>query len=143
MSQRTLTASDRQALIKLASSLPKGDPTRRAVLAGLVNKTATSGVFSIRAGQIAERQLRRDIPEFAAGNVLLKLSPGKRPYLLLSGSTNSIPVGPDSEEYEQEQISFYDYFSAQVSASLEKIGIFGEIQDMTPQGDIFVITKIQ
>lgn len=30
-----LSASDRQALLKLASSLPKGDATRRAVLAGL------------------------------------------------------------------------------------------------------------
>lgn len=30
-----ITASDRSALIKLASSLPKGDETRRAILAGL------------------------------------------------------------------------------------------------------------
>lgn len=32
---RTLTASDHKALIKLASSLPKGDSARRAILAGL------------------------------------------------------------------------------------------------------------
>jgi hypothetical protein len=32
---RTLTASDRSALIRLASSLPKGNPTRRGILAGL------------------------------------------------------------------------------------------------------------
>lgn len=36
---RTLTASDRQSLIKLASGLPKGDETRKAILAGL-KKTA-------------------------------------------------------------------------------------------------------
>lgn len=35
MSQRTLTATDRSTLLKLARSLPKGDETRRAVLAGL------------------------------------------------------------------------------------------------------------
>jgi len=32
---RTLTASDRKVLIRLASSLPKGDKSRRAILAGL------------------------------------------------------------------------------------------------------------
>ena len=32
---RTLTASDRSALIRLASTLPKGNPTRRGILAGL------------------------------------------------------------------------------------------------------------
>jgi hypothetical protein len=32
---RTLTASDRSALIKLASSLPAGSPERKAILAGL------------------------------------------------------------------------------------------------------------
>ncbi len=32
---RTLTASDRDSLIKLASSLPKGDETRKAILTGL------------------------------------------------------------------------------------------------------------
>ena len=32
---RSLTASDRSALIRLASSLPKGNPTRRGILAGL------------------------------------------------------------------------------------------------------------
>ena len=31
---RNLTASDRSALIKLAASLPKGSPERRAILAG-------------------------------------------------------------------------------------------------------------
>ena len=35
---KTITASDRSALIRLASSLPKGNPERRAILAGL--KTA-------------------------------------------------------------------------------------------------------
>ncbi len=30
---KTLTASDRSSLIKLASSLPQGDETRKAILA--------------------------------------------------------------------------------------------------------------
>jgi DNA repair ATPase RecN len=37
---RELTASDRDPLIKLASSLPKGDETRKAILAGLSQKIA-------------------------------------------------------------------------------------------------------
>ena len=37
---RTLTATDRSALIRLASTLPAGSPERRAILAGL--KTSTS-----------------------------------------------------------------------------------------------------
>lgn len=36
---KNITASDRKSLIRLASSLPKGDKSRRAILAGL-NKTA-------------------------------------------------------------------------------------------------------
>lgn len=32
---RTLTAADRSALIRLASTMPKGDTTRRSILAGL------------------------------------------------------------------------------------------------------------
>jgi hypothetical protein len=32
----SLTAQDRSALVKLASGLPKGDTTRRAILAGLL-----------------------------------------------------------------------------------------------------------
>jgi hypothetical protein len=42
---RRLTASDRSALIKLASSLPAGSPERKAILAGLrgsSNKTASN-----------------------------------------------------------------------------------------------------
>ena len=40
---RSLTASDRSALIKLASSLPKGSPERRTILAGLVKTSFSSG----------------------------------------------------------------------------------------------------
>jgi hypothetical protein len=38
---RKLSSSDRAALIKLASSLPSGSPERRAILAGLQQKTAS------------------------------------------------------------------------------------------------------
>ena len=46
---KTLTASDRTALLNLAASLPQGSEERRAILAGLkkapVDKTAASGQF--------------------------------------------------------------------------------------------------
>ncbi len=39
---RILTASDRTALIRLASSLPKGSPERKAILAGLSSTSRTA-----------------------------------------------------------------------------------------------------
>lgn len=39
---RTLTASDRESLIKLASFMPKGDETRKAILAGLKKISASN-----------------------------------------------------------------------------------------------------
>ena len=36
-----LTASDRESLIKLASTLPVGSPERKAILAGLMEDTKT------------------------------------------------------------------------------------------------------
>jgi hypothetical protein len=50
---RTLTAQDRSALIRLASGLPKGDTTRRAILAGLTQVTASKD-FNIRGKHILE-----------------------------------------------------------------------------------------
>lgn len=41
---RTLTASDRRSLIRLASTLPKGSPERKAILAGLAD-SASRGNF--------------------------------------------------------------------------------------------------
>ena len=40
---KSLTASDRSALIRLAASLPVGDANRRAILAGLLMVSDTSG----------------------------------------------------------------------------------------------------
>ncbi len=39
---KNLTSSDRKSLIRLAASLPKGDKSRRAILAGLRARTASS-----------------------------------------------------------------------------------------------------
>lgn len=47
---RKLTASDRKSLIRLASSLPKGSPKRRAILAGLQKTSA-----SVWAGRDSDR----------------------------------------------------------------------------------------
>ena len=47
-----ITASDREALIKLASSLPQGDETRKAILASLQSKTA--GLLSTKARAVRD-----------------------------------------------------------------------------------------
>jgi carbonic anhydrase/acetyltransferase-like protein (isoleucine patch superfamily) len=51
-SMRTLAASDRSALIKLASSLPAGSSERRAILAGLQNVKKASNRFNIKGEHI-------------------------------------------------------------------------------------------
>lgn len=45
---RTLTASDRKSLIRLASSLPKGSPERRAILTGLGRKGSGRRATTVR-----------------------------------------------------------------------------------------------
>ena len=49
---RSLTAQDRTSLIRLASSLQVGDPTRKAILAGL--KSATLSVASLDHQKMAD-----------------------------------------------------------------------------------------
>jgi hypothetical protein len=48
---RTLTAADRSALIRLASTLPAGSPERKAILAGLGKKAnaGPSGTLDLRS----------------------------------------------------------------------------------------------
>lgn len=44
---KKLTASDRKSLIRLASSLPKGSPERKAILAGLSKSAGKAGDFKV------------------------------------------------------------------------------------------------
>ncbi len=44
---KNLTASDRSSLIKLASTLPRGDETRKAILAGLSKTSAVQLVDTL------------------------------------------------------------------------------------------------
>lgn len=43
---KTLTSSDRESLVRLASGLPKGDETRKAILAGLSHSKQSSRPIS-------------------------------------------------------------------------------------------------
>lgn len=70
---RTLTASDRSALIKLASSLPAGSPERKAILAGLrgsSNKTATRDWREYDFEGFARTNAN---PEFIASQIALEV----------------------------------------------------------------------
>lgn len=72
---RTLTASDRNTLIKLASELPKGDETRKAILAGLqAVKTAADDPKKITSLFIKEltkdsEMTESDVPEKLRSNL--------------------------------------------------------------------------
>ena len=48
---KTLTASDRTSLIRLASSLPKGSPEKRAILEGL-KKVSTAATIDHILGKL-------------------------------------------------------------------------------------------
>ena len=54
---RTLTASDRKVLIRLASSMPKGSSERRAILAGLSASTKSAGFPLLEKVQDKEHRL--------------------------------------------------------------------------------------
>lgn len=61
---KTVTAQDRSNLIKLAHSLPKGDATRRAILAGLnklVKKAAEEDEGGLSASDVADA-MRQGMP---------------------------------------------------------------------------------
>ena len=68
---RTLTAADRSALIRLASALPTGSEERRAILAGLSNKTASRSNWVYIFGE-ARQQFIREVA-FAAEQALLSM----------------------------------------------------------------------
>lgn len=58
---KTLTASDRSALIKLASSLPQGDETRKAILAGLQQTASEKPARSVKYDIYEERNGKKTL----------------------------------------------------------------------------------
>jgi len=67
---KSLTASDRQSLIRLASSLPKGDKSRRAILVGLKSASIRTAYMSApkdfhgRPGETPVERLERIIRDY-------------------------------------------------------------------------------
>lgn len=59
---RSLTASDRKSLIRLAASLPKGSEDRRAILAGLKTSRTEDG----RKFESEAKKLSKEITDFLA-----------------------------------------------------------------------------
>jgi len=67
---RSLTAQDRSALIRLASSLPPGSPERRAILGGLSKASGDSqnnARSSVASGEVGPK-LSADIASHDAGD---------------------------------------------------------------------------
>lgn len=62
---RTLTASDRSTLIKLASTMPKGSPERKAILAGL-EKASRSRLLQKVRGMTNDERERLSFKDMAA-----------------------------------------------------------------------------
>lgn len=60
---RRLTASDRSALIKLASSLPAGSPERKAILAGLQGSPYANQIKDLES-KITALEANKKVPDF-------------------------------------------------------------------------------
>ena len=65
MASRNVTASDRSALIKLASSLPAGSPERKAILAGLDKTAKVDRFVGEIGGYLYAVQIEGVNPQFA------------------------------------------------------------------------------
>jgi hypothetical protein len=103
---RTFTASDRKNLIRLASTMPKGSPERRAILAGL-KKTKKAGLSL--DGPQALRDLLRRFFDMSAGSPSDVPSSEKRKiqgyleemiaegYALGEGSLEALAMGDEVE----------------------------------------------
>ena len=78
---RTLTASDRKRLIKLASTLPKGSPERKAILAGLAtrSKKASMSLADLKIELLEELDTFRD-GEIAEGRTIAVEAPDGHVY---------------------------------------------------------------
>ena len=75
---RNLTASDRSALIKLASTLPAGSPERKAILSGL--KKATVSRAEEALSLLAEYGIKADRDDLISdgfGQIIAELEDGR------------------------------------------------------------------
>ena len=87
-----IAASDRETLIKLASSMPKGDENRRAILARLVGKTGSwSDIDDGRGGSIFNRKL--STPEKQASVRWSKLTKSAQDLILDGLGFDALPHG--------------------------------------------------
>ncbi len=100
---KTFTAADRTSLIKLASSLPEGDETRKAILAGLMGKEASdlSSVAKLLVASLEKFSLGNDDKDLSKslhilGTVLTLIAykrvdnPEYRTLMTIAGSVNSL-----------------------------------------------------
>ena len=88
---RTLTSSDRSALIRLAASLPKGSEERRAILAGL--KTAGGDYLEDYVDFLAKQFPQ--LEDTAAAGYLGRLKDGKVLLLYAEGGKVNLIVEGD------------------------------------------------
>ena len=92
-----LSSQDRSALIKLASSLPAGDETRKAILSGLSKTSAVKAVepFKSAEGVPYDRTLKSDILKVKNERELRQLSDFLDKLYSRSGSgRNPISITP-------------------------------------------------
>lgn len=112
---RTLTAADRSALIRLASTMPKGDTTRRAILAGLER------IALEFASEAALKKYLKEHPNADRKNHTVKSAPPARPVGLLK---SVLPAGLEefsefSREMNDDEI--FDFSSTKVLSAVARV----------------------
>lgn len=112
---RTLTAADRSALIRLASTMPKGDTTRRAILAGLER------IALEFASEAALKKYLKEHPNADRKNHTVKSAPPARPVGLLK---SVLPAGLKqfsefSREMNDDEI--FDFSSTKVLSAVARV----------------------
>lgn len=130
-----LTASDRASLVRLASSLPVGNETRRAILSGLI-RAAVEGQpdpkkkydLYVAYGQGSDEVLKKD----------LKPSEAARAMKVVDSVINATGDSPSGGHWGEEDLK-----SSKIKKLQDRLdkGAFGV--KINPNGELFLVLKDQ
>lgn len=94
---RRISSSDRSALIRLAASLPNGDGTRRAILAGLSKTSAPTTLSDLGLSKRDADKLREATIDVAASELRRLWDSGSWEYEVEGEGRGSIDYGDEPE----------------------------------------------
>lgn len=151
---RKLTASDRSALIRLASTMPVGSPERKAILASLNSASAQSGLSKVSFAPPKRKGARvRIMREVASWQYHVKNEPAPGSlYEYIDPATGRVtdepftsaplPVGTQGVVKKREKNYGRITWSGGAGGSTPGGGHEYEIEFIDPEGDTHLIRQI-